>query len=230
MNERDAFDEVADRYDAELAKGLSATGEDKDYFARGRVAWLARRLGTDGAPLRVLDFGCGTGSAAPHLRAAFPQALLHGVDPSSASLAEASRRYGARVRAEFSSLDAVPAGDRFDIAFCNGVFHHIPVGERLGAVEWVSARMRRSGLFALFENNPWNPGTRYVMSRIPFDRDAVMLRPSETRRLLASAGFAVVETAYLFFFPHALRALRPAERWLERVPGGGQYVTLARKA
>jgi SAM-dependent methyltransferase len=229
MSGRDTFDAVADRYDAELAKGLSATGEDKDYFARGRVAWLAQRLGASRAPVRVLDFGCGTGSAARHLRAAFPAAMLRGVDPSAASVLEATRRYGARERAEFSGLDAVRAGPDFDVAFCNGVFHHIPVGERSGAVEWVFARLGSGGLFALFENNPWNPGTRYVMSRIPFDRDAVMLWPSETRLLLAQAGFEIVETAYLFFFPHALRVLRPAERWLERVPAGGQYVTLARK-
>ena len=32
------FDKYADDYDAALAEGLSVSGEDKDYFARGRVA------------------------------------------------------------------------------------------------------------------------------------------------------------------------------------------------
>jgi hypothetical protein len=38
------------------------------------------------------------------------------------------------------------------------------------------------------ENNPWNPGTRYVMSRIPFDRDAIPLTPSAARHLLKRAA------------------------------------------
>jgi hypothetical protein len=67
------------------------------------------------------------------------------------------------------------------------------------------------------------------MSRIPFDRDAVLLRPAATRRLLERAGFEVQDTTFLFVFPHALRALRPLERWFERLPMGGQYVVVARK-
>jgi hypothetical protein len=33
-----AFDEYADGYDAALTQGLSVSGEDKHYFARGRIA------------------------------------------------------------------------------------------------------------------------------------------------------------------------------------------------
>ena len=39
--------------------------------------------------------------------------------------------------------------------------------------------LRPGGLFAFWENNPWNPGTRLVMSRIPFDRDAITLSALE---------------------------------------------------
>ena len=35
---RVAFDEYADGYDAALTQGLSVSGEDKHYFARGRIA------------------------------------------------------------------------------------------------------------------------------------------------------------------------------------------------
>jgi len=34
---------------------------------------------------------------------------------------------------------------------------------------------------------------------------------------------------FCFIFPHALRALRPIERWLTRLPLGAQYLVLARK-
>ena len=36
------FDRYAAEYDAALANGLAASGEEKEYFARGRVNWLTR--------------------------------------------------------------------------------------------------------------------------------------------------------------------------------------------
>ena len=89
--------------------------------------------------------------------------------------------------------------------------------------------LRPGGLFALWENNPWNPGTRLVMRRIPFDRDADdAVRAAERGGCSRNAGFEIVSTDFLFVFPRALRALRPVERRLARLPAGAQYLVLAR--
>lgn len=53
----------------------------------------------------------------------------------------------------------------------------------LAVVDLVRRSLRPGGVFAFWEINPWNPGTRHVMSRIPFDRDAIMLTPPEARWL-----------------------------------------------
>jgi len=53
--------------------------------------------------------------------------------------------------------------------------------------------LKPGGLFAFWENNPWNPGTRIVMSRIPFDRDAEIISPPAAKRLLRRAGFSILE-------------------------------------
>jgi hypothetical protein len=69
------------------------------------------------------------------------------------------------------------------------------------------------------------------MRRIPFDRDAVMLSIREARRLLRTAELLPLGSAStLFYFPRALRALRPLERPLSRLPLGAQYLVLARRA
>ena len=67
------------------------------------------------------------------------------------------------------------------------------------------------------------------MRRIPFDRDAVPLSPRRARGLLAAAGFDGLRIRSLFYFPHALRLLRPLERSLARLPLGAQYWVLARR-
>lgn len=223
------FDRYAEDYDAMLARALSPTGEDKDYFARGRVLWLRpelRRLGV--APRRVLDFGCGTGSASPHLASELGAEKIVGVDVSPKSL-DVARHDHADTGAAFRLITEYEPAEEFDLAYTSGVFHHIPAGERARSVAYVLRALRPGGLFAFFENNPWNPGTRYSMSRSPLDDDAVMLSPPAARRLLAAGGFEVLRTDSLFYFPRALRFLRPLEPRLARLPLGGQYLVLCRK-
>jgi SAM-dependent methyltransferase len=119
--------------------------------------------------------------------------------------------------------------ERVDLAFCNGVFHHIPVIDRLTAMKRVYSSLRPGGLFAFWENNPWNPATRYIMNRIPFDRNAITLSPPAARRLLRQGGFEIIQTDFLFFFPRSLRWLRSLEPRLTRLPLGAQYQILGRK-
>ena len=225
----DLFDTYADDYDAALAEGLSASGESRDYFARERLRWLAGQLAGRGiAPRTALDFGCGVGAATPFWREFFPEAMTLGVDVSARSL-EVARREQGSPEAQFQTLaDHLPDGSR-DLAFCNGVFHHIPPAERAAALAYVHGSLAPGGLFAFWENNPWNPGTRYVMHRIPFDRDAVLISPPHARHLLTAAGFEVLRTDFLFLFPRALSALRPLEPPLSRLPFGAQYQVLCRR-
>jgi len=223
------FDQYAADYDRALQRGLAVSGEDKNFFARGRIHWLARRLGELGEqPRQILDFGCGIGSAAPFLIESFDPDSITGVDVSEMSLA-AARKINGSDRASFFSFDEYEPDGLADLAFCNGVFHHIPVKDRAAAVSYVYRSLKAGGLFALWENNPWNPGTRLVMSRIPFDRDAVTLSSIETRRMLVEAGFEIIRTDFLFIFPGVLRRLRVIEPWIASLPFGAQYQVLCRR-
>jgi SAM-dependent methyltransferase len=148
-----------------------------------------------------------------------------GVDVSRGLLAAAQRTFKGGV--SFRQLLELPETPTFDVAISNGVFHHIPPASRPEAARYVLRRLRRGGIFALWENNPWNPGTLAVMRRIPFDRDAQTLSPLEASDLLSSVGFTIRTRAFLFYFPRALALLRPLERFLTRVPLGGQYCIIA---
>jgi SAM-dependent methyltransferase len=228
-NNASKFDEYATSYDHALAQGLAATGEDRNYFARRRVEWLRRCLD----PMQfaagcTIEFGCGTGSNVPFLLELPGANSVVGIDTSVASLELARTAFGAP-KVKFYISGEYQAAGMADLAFCNGVFHHIPPAHRRGAIEYLYNCLRPGGLLALWENNPWNPGTRYVMSRIPFDRDAITLSPPESRRLAGAAGFEILRLDYLFIFPHFLRWLRGMEPYLSPVPIGGQYELLCRR-
>jgi len=223
------FDDYAASYDTALNQGLSLSGEAKEYFAQERVRWLAGRLaGLAARSSRVLDYGCGTGSTSPELLERLGAQMVVGVDASHESLDIARRTHG-DLRLRFSTMSDLAPSGQFDVAYCNGVFHHVEPGERLDALAYIHRSLAEGGVFGFWENNPWNPGTRLVMRRIPFDRDAKLISPPRARELLTRAGFDVLETDFLFLFPRVLAALRGLEAKLARLPAGAQYMVLARK-
>jgi SAM-dependent methyltransferase len=223
------FDAYASEYDAALAEGLSVSGESKDFFAQGRVEHLSGRLKElQFRPGSIMDFGCGTGTNTPFLLKLNGVASLLGVDLSAASL-NIARGAIPDKRAAFSVLDQFQPDARFDLVFTNGVFHHIPPTERAGAIDYIFRALRPGGLLAFWENNPWNPGTRYVMSRIPFDRDAITMSAREAQGMVRAGGFDVLRTDFLFIFPKVLGFLRTLEPLVSRFPLGAQYQLLCRK-
>jgi trans-aconitate methyltransferase len=228
-NPDNSFDVYASDYDQALARGISASGEDKNYFARKRIEWLKYCLTISSRPIRrIMDFGCGTGSSAPFFFEILEVEQLIGTDRSPNSLAIAEKIYGSNRARFLSDLQYCPVGD-IELVFSNGVFHHIPPGERGAAAEYVLRSLTAGGLFAFWENNPWNPATRYVMSRIPFDKDAIMLSAREAQQLLRNQGFEILRTDFLFIFPRALHKLRWIEFFCSRLPFGAQYQVLCRK-
>ena len=226
------FDEYANNYETALQQGLSVSGESSDYFAMGRVKWLRKRLETiHGRQLAIqsaMDFGCGTGNSVAFILNELHAHRVVGIDTSEQSLVQARQRYSPCNTQFVTSEKHVPS-EEFDLAYSNGVFHHIPIEARANAVSYVNRCLRPGGWFAFWENNPWNPGTRIVMSRIPFDHDAVTLTISESKRLLRQVGFEVVLVDTCFYFPNVLRWLRPLEPCLAWLPFGAQYLVLARK-
>lgn len=146
---RASFDQFATNYDAELARGLSVSGEDKHYFAEGRIRWLQRRLhGLGARPARILDFGCGTGGSVRLLLGLAGVRRVTGADISEASL-ELARQEHVGLPADFRPLTVPPEEAAFDLVFCNGVFHHIPPEHRPGAMDYVRKSLKPGGLFAL---------------------------------------------------------------------------------
>ena len=175
-----------------------------------------------------MDFGCGTGNSVEFLLSELRAKRVIGIDMSQQSLVQARMRYSQSNTHFLTSAEYEPTGE-LDLAYCNGVFHHIPLDKREEAVDFIYRALKPGGWFSFWENNPWNPGTRLVMSRIPFDRDAITLTIPESRGLLTQAGFEIKRVDTCFYFPNLLRWLRPIEPYLSRLPFGTQYFVLARK-
>jgi SAM-dependent methyltransferase len=136
-------------------------------------------------------------------------------------------------RCALSAYDggSLPFADgRFDLSLAVNVFHHIPPGSRRAAVAEMQRTLKPGGYLVIFEHNPYNPVTRRVVRECPFDEDAVLLRPPETRSLMTQSGLRVVRTMFLIFVPPRLTALLSLEKHLTALPLGAQYGVFARSA
>jgi trans-aconitate methyltransferase len=223
------FDSYALDYDAALARGISVSGEDKYYFAERRLQWLLSCLVPLAAtPRRIMDFGCGTGSSTPLFLNIPSVEYFLGAD-SSPEIVKIARQAHSSSRAQFYLLGEYQPAGEIDLVYSNGVFHHIAPDKRSAALDFIHRSLCPGGLLAFWENNPWNPGTRYVMSRISFDRNAIKVSSLQARRLLEAAGFEILRTDYLFIFPRFLRWCRRIEPLCSRLPLGAQYQVLCRK-
>ena len=211
------FDAYAAQYEAALNEGLSVSGEGPEYFAQRRIQWTAEVLKSHSNFDSVLDFGCGVGIATPLLRQYISPKSILGFDPSTAAIKRAQSDFP-ESDVQFTAISKEIPSNQFDLAYCNGVFHHIMPEDRDAALATVFRALKPGGWFAFWENNPWNPGTRYVMSKIPFDRDAVVISPIEAKSLLERAGFKVERRDAWFLFPRTLSWLRPLESLFHRLP------------
>jgi SAM-dependent methyltransferase len=224
------FDPHARTYQGTLDQSLRFAGETTAEFAAMKVDLIldaSRRLLGQPSRLSFLDVGCGTGLAARALRSRAGRVV--GADVSAEMIGAALE--------ECPEVDFVPlegprlpfADGEFDVQFCACVYHHVPLRERRAFVAELVRVVRPGGLLFVFEHNPWNPLTRRVVDRCPFDRDAILLTAGETRGLLEGAGLKVAEQRYYLFFPRVLGCLRRLEPWLGWLPLGAQYYVAARK-
>lgn len=223
------FDRCASHYQTMLDRALAPSGEAAPFFARTRVERLRkclRRL--DFTPGSVLDYGCGIGGAVPFLKQMLHPRRILGVDVSPESLRQAQQEHGGE-GVEFADCRSYCPRSEFDLGFSNGVFHHIGPGERPAALRYIYDSLVPGGLLAFWENNPWNPATRYIMGRCEFDQQAQPISSRAAANLLQENGFQVLHGSTHFYFPRWLKGLRGLEPALAHLPLGAQYLLLARK-
>ncbi|MBI3223144.1 MAG: class I SAM-dependent methyltransferase [Nitrosomonadales bacterium] len=213
------FDQYADQYDQVLGAAIPEALNEDGYFAEYKIALMAQRLKTR-PPARILDFGCGAGRSLPYLRQHFPDAELWGYDLSPASLKIAAQRVPqAHLSSDWQSIE----NQRFDAIVAANVFHHIPPAQRRQALERCRLVLEKDGQMFMFEHNPFNPATRWIFERCPFDSDAEMLSLGTAIQLAKQAGFPSEQHGYSLFFPRPLAYLRSLEPWLRHIPLGAQY-------
>lgn len=204
------------------------TGAESMFFHRRKADLIRSFFGRWKRPLSelsYLDVGCGKGELLNLLASDCRRAA--GCDVSSEMMHHAA---GIETRVQHDPLH-IPFGDsEFDFATAVCVYHHVLPEARPALTREISRVLRPGGVFCMIEHNPFNPVTRLIVSRTPIDADAILLKPSEARRVTRNAGLARLEQDYFLYFPRSLyRYLAALETLLAMVPLGGQYALFSEK-
>src|SRR5262245_4984548 len=223
------FDHYADSYETLHAHNIKFSGEEPSFFSEYKVRVMARQLAGDTAVRSIVDFGAGVGASVPFFRKYFPDARVTCLDVSSESLKRASSRHGATAAYTMYDGTNIPMDTHtVDLVFAACVFHHISPEEHLRTLIEIRRVLKPHGHFFVFEHNPLNPLTVYAVNTCPFDENAILIRAGTMRRRIAEAGFNHLKRRFCLFFPAALSAFRPMERYLGWLPVGAQYFVWGR--
>ena len=208
-------------------------GGSNNGFIRAKAEWLVGEIGSEfrQTPPRVLDYGCGTGLLIGMLRDLVNDVPIVGCDVSSAMVDVARQSEWASNKD--IELDVINPSvmlpydtHSFDVTIASGVFHHIAVDERDRCMGELYRVTKQGGRLFIFEHNPFNPATRFMVSRSPLDQNAVLLSAHETVSAMQRAGFNACMTQGLLYLPPLYNWLRRLDRTLGRLPFGGQYVAV----
>lgn len=168
-------------------------------------------------PARVVDLGCGAGSAMPALRARFPGAALRGVDGSPEMLAKAR---AAGFDTEQADIARWAPAEPVDVLFSNAALHWLtdhaalfprllgrlaPGGVLAVQMPHMHAAPVRAAQDRLAADGPWAARLAGVRSAPP------VMEPAAYYDLLAprAAALDIWTTEYL----HVLRGEDPVARW-----------------
>lgn len=224
------FDQYGSAYDDRISRAVKLSGQEHDFFLQVKAEVLAELLGQPSheCDVRVLDVGCGNGRLHGFLLSAAPSIKLTGIEVA-AGFVEPAREANPDVRYDLYDGRRLPYEDAtFDAAFTVCVLHHVSPARWPDFVTELRRVVRPGGLVAVFEHNPLNPVTTYIVRTCPIDRDAVLLRAARLDALLRGAGLCATRHEFILFTPFKSPIFRRLDRLMSWLPLGAQYVSSAR--
>ena len=225
------FDEYAEEYASYIRDSLPPGIGDVNKFSRIKV-WhicneIKKRL-CSFPEIEILDAGCGVGITDEYLKSHFPR--ITGLDISTKSLNLAKKRNPELKYIHYSGGDFPFSPNQFDVVFAICVVHHVPPNKWESFFCNIHRVLKPGGILIIFEHNPWNPLTRWIVSRCELDKDAVLISAPICKTQAQGVGFKNLQTKYILHAPIENESWSQLEDLIfSRVPFGAQYLVSAKK-
>lgn len=228
------FDDFSTDYREIHSKNIRISGKNSDYFSEHKVAEIKSVLDSvlDNDINNILDFGCGDGNCVFYFHKYFPHSSLCGVDISKKSIEIAKNRKIPHSKFSIFNGKRIEFSDNhFDLILISNVLHHAALHEPKNILSECQRVLKKDGNMFIFEHNPMNVFTRYIVKDCVFDRGVHLIKPRQITNILNGLGFRNIDVKYILFFPRSalFRILIPLEKSFGKIPIGAQYYISAQK-
>ena len=222
MTQKIDFDDYSHTYKKTLRNSLKVFKKDDCFFDIVKINNLSNYVIKDKKAYDILDFGCGIGKLTGLLAAVNQHARVVGYDISKQSITLAEKQ-----NAEYQKISfchEIPQDSRYDFIIVANVFHHIKSRQHIHNLNILKNKLKPNGEIIVFEHNPFNPLTRYIVNNCPFDADAKLISLNRFIKLADQCQLRVKLKKYILFFPWQVNVLRRIEWHIGQIPLGAQYM------
>lgn len=225
------FDEYSVNYRNIHNKNLKITGFESNYFAENKVKIINSEIGKH-KNIKILDIGCGDGILEEYLGLHMSNYSVTGIDVSEKSIEVANSKNipfckfviydGMNIKMEDNSVNLV---------ILSNVMHHVDKVNQGNLVKEINRVLCVGGSLVVFEHNPINPFTQYLVKTCELDRYAKLIGHRYLSELLIDNNFVIKVLSFISFFPNKgiFKHFIEKEHLLKNVPIGGQYYIFAEK-
>lgn len=218
------FDNYAQNYEDLLKQGMVLKGSDHAYFEEYKIRYLKKYLFNS---KKMLDYGCGIGKLDETISKHFSDLSIHGFDISPISIEAVSSKLKENKKNRF-----VFSKDELDCDYDNvllvTMLHHVEIDKREEVLKDAWNKVKLGGNLIIIEHNMMNPLTKKSVKTSPLDVNAHMLSNKECKKLVSILD-APIKSSYIVFWPKQLRFMQFADKMLEWIPLGAQYMVVVKK-
>lgn len=221
VGRKSEFDEYSHNYQSLVNNFLHFSGLTVDFFTQGKADFLNSLL-KNKEKHSLLDVGWGVGDLRKFL--ATQERNILGVDVSSESIKIAKDANPQNTYSVYDGKVLPFADNTFDAVSTVCVMHRVPPIQWQTFIQEMVRAVKKQGLVAIFEHNPFNPLTRVAVNRCPFDKEAVLLKAKQVERMLLLTGQIIPISHYIFFTPFKNNFFRKLDGFLSWLTLGAQYL------
>lgn len=223
------FNEYKNLYVKTIEDSLRFTGKKHDFFTSLKAKILKKTISRHtpaSKNLQLLDIGCGHGLIHKHLKDC--NLAIVGVEVAN-EVIQLAQEANPEVKYFTHDGKTLPfTTHEFDVAIAICVMHHVLPEQWTHFLQEMKRVLKPGGLGIIFEHNPYNPFTRYIVTNNILDKDATLLSSIKLKYLMKIAGFSHITSRYILFTPLSHRIFRLLDNVLAHIPLGAQYYTIGR--
>lgn len=224
------FNAAKNTYRDSIEQSIAFAGKGHDFYTAVKADYLRDIVRLELPKIRVpylLDVGCGHGFIHTHLKQ-FDYDIV-GVDVATEVIPLAQ---ALNPEVTYHGFDGkiLPFEDNvFDVVMTICVLHHVPPKQWVEFLFEMHRVLKPGGIVVVFEHNPFNPLTRYVVANSELDEDAILLSISTLREQMTTAQFSDLRARSILFTPFTNSVFLAIDRMLGWCPLGAQYYIVGKK-